>query len=338
MNKTMFLRGRVVFAGLLAALSGAAPSHAQLSGAGSSLARDVLAGWSTNFGAAVGGVTYESVGSSRGVEHARAGEVDFGVSDVPLTGPALRQSNLKQIPLAASAVVIAINLPELGGSAQLRLTGDILANIYTGRIEKWNHSQITAINPGVKLPDRLIVPVWRSDGSGQSYAFSSYLSRQNAAWRRATGTQSQLRGLSGRSVVGGASMLATIRATPGAIGYEGYGSARAAGLVLASLRNASDQYVAPTPESITEALTKARWSFDTAENAADLDASPGNASYPLTAVVYALVPSTVAPQRKSATGFFARAVQQGDSVVTGAGFLPLPANVKASVAAVTKAG
>jgi phosphate transport system substrate-binding protein len=336
MNKTFFLRGKSVCVALLAIVCLASPSHAQLSGAGSSLARDVLAGWSTAFGAAVGGVTYEAVGSSRGVDHAKAGEVDFGVSDVPLTGAALRQSNLKQIPLAASAVVIAINVPELANQ-QLRLTGDILASIYTGKIEKWNHSQIAGVNPGVKLPDRAIVPVWRSDGSGQSYVFSTYLSRQNSAWRRATGTQSQLRGLSGRSVVGGASMLATIRATPGAIGYEGYAGARSAGLVLASLRNASEQYVAPTPDSITEALAKARWSFDTAENAADLDASAGAAAYPLTAVIYALVPTTVAAPRKNASTFLARAVQQGDSVVTGAGFLPLPAAVKTFVANVAKA-
>jgi phosphate transport system substrate-binding protein len=337
MKKTFFLRGKSVYAALLTVVCWASPSHAQLSGAGSSLARDVLAGWASAFGAVVGGVTYEPVGSSRGVEHAKAGEVDFGVSDVALTAAALRQSSLKQIPLAASAVVIAINLPELG-SQSLRLTGDVLAGIYTGKIEKWNHSQIAGINPGVKLPDRAIVPIWRSDGSGQSYVFSSYLSRQNGAWRRATGTQSQLRGLSGRSVVGGASMLATIRATPGAIGYEGYAGARSAGLVLASLRNASDQFIAPSPESITEALAKARWSFDTAENSADLDASPGNASYPLAAVIYALVPSTVAAPRKNASGFLARAVQQGDSVVTGAGFLPLPAPVKTAVANATKAG
>lgn len=165
MDKTFFWRCKPACGALLAAILAASPSHAQLSGAGSSLARDVLSGWATAFGAAVGGVTYEPVGSSRGVDHARAGEVDFGVSDIPLTGAALRQSSLKQIPLAASGVVVAINLPELSNQS-LRLTGDILASIYTGKIEKWNHSQITSINPGVKLPDRAIVPVWRSDARG----------------------------------------------------------------------------------------------------------------------------------------------------------------------------
>jgi phosphate transport system substrate-binding protein len=291
--------------------------------------------WSATYGAAVGGVTYEAVGSSRGVEHVKASEVDFGVSDVPLTSAGLRQANLKQIPLAASAVVIAVNVPELTGQT-LRLNGDILASIYTGKIDKWNHTQIAGANPGVRLPDRVIVPVWRSDGSGQSYVFSAYLSRSNPGWRRSIGTLSQLRGLSGRSVVGGASMLATVRATPGAIGYEGFGGARAAGLALASIRNAADQYVLPSAASISEALSQARWSFDTSENAADLDAAPGSTSYPLAAVVYGLVPATATAQRKDATSYLVRATQQGDSDVAAAGFLPLPAAAKASVAALAR--
>jgi phosphate transport system substrate-binding protein len=335
MRNTFFLRGKIVFGAMLAAALLAPTSHAQLSGAGSSLARDLLARWSTAFGGAVGGVAYEAVGSSRGVEHAKAGEVDFGVSDVPMTGAGLKQANLKQIPLAATAVVIAVNLPELGGQS-LRLTGDVLASIYNGKIDRWNHSQVAGTNPGVKLPDRPIVPVWRSDGSGQSYVFSTYLSRQNAAWRRAVGTQSQLRGLNGRSVVGGASMLATIKATPGAIGYEGFAAAQAAGLTLASMRNASDQYVAPTVSTITEAITKAKWSFDNAENSADLDASPGTTSYPMAAVIYALVPSSVSPPRKDASGFLVRATQQGDAAVAAAGFLPLPPSAKASVAGLAR--
>jgi phosphate transport system substrate-binding protein len=313
----------------------ASTCYAQLSGAGSSFARDLMTRWSTTYGASVGGVIYEAVGSSRGIEHVKANEVDFGVSDVPLTIAALRQANLKQIPLAASAVVVAINLPELDGQV-LRLHGDILASIYTGKIDKWNHSQIATANPGVKLPDRAIVPLWRSDGSGQSYVFSAYLSRASVTWRRTLGTANQLKGLSGRGVVGGAVMLATLRSTPGAIGYEGVGAVRTAGLAMASLRNAADQFVAPSTSSINEALLKARWSFDNTENAADLDASAGATSYPMAAVVYALVPVTASAQRKDATGFLVRATQQGDADVTAAGFLPLPAAAKASVAALAR--
>jgi phosphate transport system substrate-binding protein len=322
---------RLGCAAALALIFLSSSASAQLSGAGSTLARDLMARWAAAHGGAAGGVTYEAVGSSRGVEHVKANEVDFGVTDVPLTAAGLRQANLKQIPLAAAALAVVINVPELNGQT-LRLTGDILASIYIGKIDKWNHSQIAGANPGVKLPDRAIIPVWRSDGSGQSYVFSTYLSRFNPAWRRTTGAVSQLKGLSGRSVVGGASMLATIKSTPGAIGYDGFGSARSAGLVIAAVRNADDQFVAPSAASINEALNKARWSFDDGENTADLDATAGRAVYPLAAVIYGLVPATPNAQRKDATGYLVKATQRGDDEVTAAGFLPLPASAKASVA------
>jgi phosphate transport system substrate-binding protein len=308
---------------------------AQVNGAGSSLARDLMGRWAQAYGGAVGGVTYESVGSSRGVEHAKKGEVDFGVTDVPLTVTALKQSSLRQLPLAATAVVMAVNLPEIAGQP-LRLTGDVLANIYTGKVQTWNHSMIAALNPGLKLPNRPIVPLWRSDGSGQSYVFSTYMSRSNSAWRRSTGQSQVLSGLSGRGVVGGAAMLSNLKATPGAIGYEGFGAARNAGLTMVSLRNASEQFVSPTAESITEAISKARWAFDNGENTADLDASPGVATYPMAAVIYALVPRGDAATRNNSLVFFADTVQRGDAAVSAAGFLPLPASAKTVVAAMAK--
>jgi phosphate transport system substrate-binding protein len=235
------------------------------------------------------------------------------------------------MPLAATAVAVMVNLPELSGQS-LRLSGDILANIYSGKITAWDHSSIRAMNPGVKLSATAIVPVWRVDGSGQSYVFSSYLSRQNQTWRRATGATQQLSGLSGRSVVGGSAMLAAVKSTVGAIAYEGYGAARASGLSLVSLRNASDQFVAPSDASINEALTKARWSFNTAENAADLDASPGAGTYPMATVIYALLPPSSAGVKR-ATNYLLDAVQNGDASVVASGFLPLPGTAKAALTA-----
>ncbi len=311
-------------------LLASAEAVAQISGAGSTLSRELMSRWGQAHGAKAGGVTYEAVGSSRGVEHARKAEVDFGVTDVPLTAVALGQSNLRQLPLAATAVVIAVNIPEID-KQPLRLTGDILANIYTGKITSWDHSTIRGINPSLKLPNRPIVPLWRSDGSGQSYVFSSYLSRQNVVWRRSHGTSQQLSGLSGRGVVGGAAMLAALKATPGAIGYDGFATSRAAGVTLASLRNASEQYVSPSDASITEALSKARWSFDTVENSADLDASPGADSYPISAVIYAVIPAAGANAKKT-TAYLQEAVRTGDASVTSTGFLPLPTQAKTAVA------
>lgn len=298
--------------------------HAQTTGTGSTLVRDLMASWTAQYGAASGGASYDPKGSSAGVNGAREGTVDFGATDVPLTAAALRQGNMRQIPLAAAAVAVIVNLPELGGK-QIKLTGDILGDIYMGTITQWNHSQIAGANPGLPLPARPIVPVWRSDGSGQSYVFSTYLARGNAKWRRTVGSTNNLSQLAGRSAAGGSGVLAAVKATPGAIGYDSLGSAQRAGLGIAELRNAADRFVAPNAASITEALAQASWSNDSL--AADLDGSSGAGSYPMSAIVYALISGN----RKggvSALPFLKAAVNAGDAQAAQTGFVPLPASAK----------
>jgi phosphate transport system substrate-binding protein len=299
-------------------------ASAQTTGTGSSLVRELMTSWTAQHGAASGGARYEPASSSAGVNGARDGMFDYGISDVPLTAAALQQANLRQVPLAGAAVAVVINLPELGGKP-VKLTGDILASIFTGSITQWNHSQITAANPGLPLPARAITPVWRSDGSGQSYVFSNYLSRGNSAWRRTPGTTNNLSLSAGRGVRGGAAVIEAVKATPGAIGYESLGAAQKAGLAVAELRNASDKFVAPNAASINEALSQARWATDSLS--ADLDGSAGAGSYPMTAVPYALISGN----RKggvSPVPFFKAAVSGGDLQVSQNGFVPLPAVAK----------
>jgi phosphate transport system substrate-binding protein len=294
---------------------------AQTIGTGSTLMRDVMASWTTQYGGASGGAKYEPSGSSVGIAQAREGNVDFGVTDVPLTAAALQQANLKQMPLAAAAVAVIVNLPELGGKP-IKLTGDILADIFAGNITQWNHSQITAANPGLPLANRAIVPLWRADGSGQSYVFSTYLSRGNAKWRRNIGSTNNLSQLAGRGVRGGAAVLEAVKATPGAIGYDSLGAAQRAGLGIAELRNAADRFVAPNAASVNEALSQAKWSADSAS--ADLDGSAGAGSYPMSAVTYAVISGN----RKGGVSplpFLKAAVASGDAQVTQAGLVPLPA-------------
>jgi phosphate transport system substrate-binding protein len=309
----------------LLALAFSATAQAQVTGAGSTLVRELMAGWSTSYGAASGGVTYEAIGSSAGVARATDQSVDFGVSDVPMTPAALRQAGLRQIPLAGTAVAVVVNLPELAGKA-IKLNGDILADIYQGAITQWNHSQIAGANPGLALPNRAIVPIWRADGSGQSYIFSTYLSRGNAKWRRATGSSNNLALTAGKGVRGGQAVLDAVKATPGAIGYDALGAAQKAGL-----GNGSGKSVAPNAASIAEALERAQWSKDS--NAADLDGSAGPGAYPMAAVPYALVPVAIKKGRNTALPFVQSAVAQGDAQVKQMGFLPLPATAKSQVSA-----
>lgn len=303
----------------------ASSCQAQVAGAGSTLVRELMTSWTTQYGPASGGVTYEAVGSSAGATRAAKQSVDFGITDVPMTAAALRLAGLRQVPLAGAAVAVVVNLPELGGKA-IKLNGDILADIYQGNITQWNHSQIAGANPGLALPARVIVPIWRADGSGQSYIFSSYLSRGNPKWRRVMGSTSNLSLTVGRGAKGGQALLDAVKATPGAVGYDALGAAQKSGLSVAELLNSSGKSVAPNAASISEALERAQWSKD--GNAADLDGSAGPGAYPMAAVPYALLPAVMKKGRNSALPFIQMAVSQGDAPVRQAGFSPLPAVAK----------
>lgn len=313
-----------------ALLVAASAAQAQVTGAGSTLVRDLMSGWATQFGPASGGVAYEAQGSSAGVARATEQSIDFGVSDVPLTSAALRQAGLRQVPLAGAAVAVIVNLPELGGKP-IKLNGDVLAEIYQGTITQWNHAQIVGANPGLALPNRAIVPIWRADGSGQSYVFSTYLSRGNSKWRRLVGPTNNLALTAGRSARGGQALLDAVKATPGAVGYESLGAAKKAGLPVAELLNGSGKSVAPNAASVGEALQSAQWFKDS--NAADLDGSAGLGTYPMTAVPYALIPIAPKKGRVSALPFIQAAVAQGDALVTQGGFFPLPVVAKAIASA-----
>lgn len=319
---------RLVFAALAAMLF-AASAQAQVIGTGASSVRDLMATWATQYGGVSGGVSYEATGSSAGVSRATEQSVDFGVSDVPLTAAALRQSGLRQVPLVGAAVVVMVNLPEMAGKT-IKLNGDILADIYQGTITQWNHSQIAGANPGVALPNKAIVPIWRADGSGQSYVFSGYLARGNAKWRRSTASTNNLSLKSGTGVRGGQALVDAVKATPGAIGYDSFGAAQKAGLLMVELLNASGKSVAPSAASINAALESAVWSPDS--NSADLDGSAGAGAYPMTSVAYGLVPAVPKAGRKSAQGFMQTATTQGDAQARQAGFVPLPSAGKNAVA------
>jgi phosphate transport system substrate-binding protein len=319
--------------GLVAAMMGLfmGPAQAQLAGAGATSVRELMGSWSAQYGAASGGVSYEAAGSSAGVSRATEQSVDFGVSDVPLTAASLRQAGLRQVPLAASAVAVMVNLSDLAGKT-IKLNGDILADIYQGTITQWNHSQIVGLNPGLVLPNKPIVPVWRADGSGQSYVFSVYLARGNSKWRRNIASTSNLNLSAGKGVRGGQAMMDTVKTTPGAIGYDALGAVQKAGLPIAELQNAASKSVAPNVATVNAALENAPWSQDT--NAADLDGTAGAGAYPMTSLAYALIPVAPKAGRKSALPFVQAAVSQGDVLVRQAGWIPLPSAGKNAAASV----
>ncbi len=307
----------------------ASAAQAQISGAGATSVREVMVSWASQFSAAFGGASYEGVGSSVGVSRATEQTTDFGVTDVPVTGTVLRKAGLRQLPLVSSAVAVFVNLPELSGTA-IKLNGGILADIYQGVITHWNHAIIAGANPGVTLPNKPIVPIWREDGSGQTYVLTGYLSRNSIKWKRSLSTTANLSLNVGKGVRGGQAMIDAVKATPGAIGYDILGSAKKSGLTIAQLQNAAGKSVAPSDVSIKAALGSATWSND--NNAADLDGSEGAGTYPLTTVAYALVPLAPKAGRKNALPFLQTVVAQGDAQARLAGFEPLPAAAKSLAA------
>ncbi len=303
----------------MAVLSCAA--QAQLNGAGSSLARALMQDWSTKVGAPVGGVTYEPSGSGAGFDALKSQSVDFALIDIPQTDVALSQVQVSQYPVAGAGIAVMVNLPQLGASS-IKLSAEVLADIYAGAVRDWNHASIQAINKGTALPAVPIVPIWRSDASGSSYVLSTYLARGSNSWRRGKGVTYELKINVGQSVKGGAAVVKKVTETPGAIGYEGVGTARASKLPIAQLKNASGAFVAPEDETIRAALQGAKWSERT--NAADLDGSDGARAYPMSAVVYAVIPNAPRKGKTDAGGFFQAALSREADAVRRAGFVAIP--------------
>lgn len=276
---------------------------------------------------------YEPVGSSAGIQRLRAGAVDFALSEMPLPAPELRRLGLRQLPLVLGPVAIAANLPGVG-TQPLHLNGAVLGEIYLGRVQRWNDPQIQALNPQLTLPDAAIVPLHRSDGSGTTFTLTSYLNGQHPAWQGEVGADALVKWPGGRAVRGSSGMAEALRSTPQALGYVDAVQARQAKLTLIALRNRAGRFVAPDAAGATAAAQAARW--DGADGFARLLLdSEGEASYPIVASVYALLPD--APQRarnQRTAAFLDWALVEGRRSAEEMGYLPLPVNALDAVRAV----
>ena len=227
-----------------------AAARAETKGAGSSLARGLVELWSKKANGEP--ISYTANGSSAGVKALVDNTVDFAITDKPLGRIELERLGLKQLPLAATAVAIVANIPGLDTNKPIKLSGTILADIYLGVIDNWSNTAIASMNPDLKLPNLSIVPMWRADGSGTSYAFTTYLARGNQTWRRQYGATQSVNLKIGVSHTGGAALLAAVKAKSGAIGYDAIGQIAKTGLAPATLENAMNRYVTANASSITD--------------------------------------------------------------------------------------
>ena len=310
----------------------AAAKAQSITGAGSTLAAPLYQKWAEAAGAATGiTLNYQAVGSGAGQKLIFQRTVDFGASDGPVPPAKLAKNALLQFPTVIGAEDIVVNLPGVAQN-QLKLTGKLISNIYLGTITNWNDPAIAAVNPGLKLPDLAIAPVYRADGSGTTLVFTSYLSKVDAGFKAKVGAGTAVSWPAGTGSKGNAGVAGTVKTTAGAVGYVESAYATLNHLTTAQLQSHDGQFLTPTLASFAAAAANADWS--TAPNfAVDINDEPGAQSWPIVTTTFVLLPTNPAnpAQNAAVVKFFDWAFTNGDSIASGLQYIALPAKVKAQV-------
>ena len=301
-------------------------SGADVTGAGSTFVYPVLSAWAADYQHQGGvDINYQSIGSGGGIAQVKAGTVDFGASDQPLPPEDLAKAKLAQFPIVIGGIVPVINVSGIA-AGKLRLTGPLLADIFAGRVTRWNDRAIAALNPRLPLPDNAIAVVHRSDGSGTTFNFTHYLSQVSPAWKSSTGEGKTVKFPVGIGGKGNEGVAAYVKQIPNAIGYVEYAFVAQNHMPFATLQNSAGNFIAPSAESFASAAESADWA-----NATDFDLvmtnAPGANSYPITATTFILMPKKPANQAKSdqAVKFFRYALAQGQPQAQRLDYVPLPA-------------
>ena len=295
-----------------------------LNGAGSTLVAPLEAEWASGFNSRTGNtVNYQAVGSGTGISDISKGVVDFGASDAPLSSTqAAGCANCIQMPWALSATGVGYNVP--GAGNRLRLTGSVLANIYLGKITNWDAPQIKALNKGAHLPNLKITPVHRSDGSGDTYAFTNYLNHISSAWRSQVGPPATSVSFpTGVSGSGNSGVTAVLQDTSGAIAYIAVSYLIAHKLPAVAVQNAADKYEYPNLANIENAAAVVK--HVPGSGALSIVDPPKSAkiAYPISTFTYVIAPTT-APQGALLESFIKYALTTGHSFGENLDFAPLP--------------
>jgi phosphate transport system substrate-binding protein len=296
-----------------------------LVGAGSTLVAPLVASWQGDYGNAHDvTIAYGAIGSGGGIAQLTARTVDFAGSDASLT-PDQEDAcgGCVMIPWALAATTIAYDLP--GVSRRLRLSGPVLGEIYLGEVERWDDPRIAALNPGVALPSRSIQVVYRSDPSGDTFAFTDYLSKTSPAWRAKEGTATAVQWPTGTGGRGNAGVAGLISQTPGAIGYVAIAQAIGSRLGYALVRNRAGNFPVPDTTTIAAAAAAARFAPDNSTSIVDPPASAPEA-YPISTFTYAIVRKD-SSKLSALKSFLDFAVTKGQRYATALSFAPLPARV-----------
>ena len=317
---------RLVLATVAGVVLASCVEAAEVTGAGASFPAPIYARWADAYQKATGNrINYQSIGSGGGIKQIIAGTVDFGASDMPLKPEALEKDGLMQFPAVIGGVVPVVNLPGVK-PGELKLTGAVLADIYLGKIVRWNDSAIAGLNPGLALPDRGIAVVHRADGSGTTFIFTSYLSKVSTAWQQQVGEGAAVQwpargGLGGK---GNEGVSAFVQRVPASIGYVEYAYARQNQLAHVILKNGAGVFVEPVDASFRAAAANADWSQSAFY--AVLTDQPGKDSWPITGATFILVHKVQDKPAQTAEviRFFDWAYRNGGKMAQDLHYVPLP--------------
>lgn len=319
---------RVLVAGVVAAGAfSSAMAQQEATGAGASFPAPLYSKWAADYNKATGvKINYQSVGSGAGLRQIEAKTVDFGASDAPLKDEDLNKKGLVQFPTVIGGVVPVVNIKGIA-AGQIKLSGQVLGDIYLGKITNWNDAAIKALNPGVALPDAAIAPVRRADGSGTSFIFTNYLSKVNAEWKSKVGEGTAVNWPTGAGGKGNEGVAAFVGRLPNSIGYVEYAYVKQNKMTYVQMQNADGQFVAPDDTAFKSAAAGADWAKSFYQI---LTNQPGKESWPITGATFILMQKSQDKPVQAATSlkFFEWAYKSGDKTAEDLDYVPMPDAVK----------
>ena len=314
--------------GATAPAAAGAKVTAEVSGAGASFIFPLVSKWSADYNATTGAkINYQSIGSGGGIAQIKAGTVDFGSSDKPLSSEELAQAGLAQFPSAIGGVVPVVNIEGLE-AGKLRLSGALLADIFLGKVKTWNDPAIVAANPGVKLPDGKITLVHRSDGSGTTFNFSNYLSKVSPEWKSKVGEGTSVQWPDGVGGKGNEGVASYVKQIKGSIGYVELAYALQNGMPYTAMQNAAGNWVEPSAETFAAAAASADWASAKDFNLVITNAA-GEQAWPITATNFMLMQKQPkdAKRNQDTLAFFKWAFENGQAQANELHYVPLPAKL-----------
>jgi len=335
MLKHMLLQ---VSAGIALGVAAVSAHAANITGAGASFPYPIYAKWAAQYNEATGHkVNYQSIGSGGGQQQIIAKTVDFGASDDPMKGADLEKNGLLQFPAIIGGTVPVVNISGIK-AGQLKLSGPVVADIFLGKIKRWDDAAIKALNPDIALPGASIIVVHRSDGSGTTFGWTNYLSKVSAGWKEKVGEGKAVKWPTGQGGKGNEGVAAYVRQLKNSIGYVEYAYAKQGNLAWTQLQNKDGKTVQPSQESFAAAAANADWKSAPGMGVVLTD-EPGAQSWPVTSASFILMHKNQdQPEKaKEVLAFFDWAFKNGAKSAQELDYVPLPESVTSQIANLWKA-